>query len=58
MTRLLLLLALSGVTACSGVCETACREKYDDCLDTGRTEEECAAMLANCVESCSAVESY
>ncbi len=52
MNRLLILLALLGATGCIDLCDSGCQRQYDDCLDTGRSQEECDAMLANCEASC------
>jgi hypothetical protein len=53
MKRFSLLLALFGATGCiHDVCASGCQSQYDACLVTGRTKEECGAMLANCEDSC------
>jgi hypothetical protein len=53
MHRLAISIALIAATGCIDVCDSSCQQKYDDCLDTGRSEDECAEMLANCEASCS-----
>lgn len=59
MTRHFVLFAFLAITGCfGGICESSCREKYYDCLDTGRTDDECAAMHANCVKSCDVDSGY
>ena len=52
MKRFSILLALVGVTGCIDLCAAGCQSQYDHCLETGRTDEECGAMLANCEDSC------
>jgi hypothetical protein len=58
MTRLSILLAVLALTGCLDVCQSSCQSQYTACFDTGRTAEECEAMLANCEASCSGVDDY
>ncbi len=54
MTRLSILLASVAFTACIDTCPNSCQRQYQDCLDTGRSAEECDELLANCDDACGA----
>jgi hypothetical protein len=54
MTRLSVLLATLAFTGCIDICPNSCQRQYDDCLDTGRSAEECDELLVNCEDSCAA----
>jgi len=50
--------SLALLVACESACYESCQDQYEDCLNTGRSQDECSSALQNCEDSCEPQPQY